>query len=191
MANIVSSAMNTVWGAFYPEETVLTKDELLSLCSSKEESNLIQVLSSNPVYNLNCVDSNGHSPLMLVCARGWIEAVALFIKAEGIAETINYQDSEGITALLVACSLGHEKIVGLLLTIEKLDTNLSNKLGLPPLAVSISTKSPSIASLLIDDHRTLLNQALPQNLMIENQNLGGNTPSYLQFDVAAYELSEL
>ena len=178
VAKIFDTLVAVCW-ALYPQRSFLSQDDLLSLCKSEEESALLQVLAKNPIYNLNCVDSNCLSPLTIVCIKGWTEAAALFIKAEGIAETINSQDVEGKTALSYACCLGHEKIVALLLTVPELDPNLSEKNGIPPLALSILAESPGISRLLINDQRTLLNQALPQNLVIEDCNLGGNTPLIL------------
>jgi ankyrin repeat protein len=179
MASKILDAMIAVCWHLYPQRSVLSQDELLSLCKSEDESTLLQVLAKNPMYNLNCIDSDGYSPLTLVCIKGWTEAVDLLIKAEGISETINSQNFEGKTALWWACYLKYERIVASLLSVQELDTNLCEKNGISPLIISIMRESPGVSRLLINDQRTLLNQALPPNLVIEECKLGGNTPLIL------------
>lgn len=159
-----------------PTSAILTQADLLLLCKEKKESEVRLALVHNPHLNIHCVDSDGNTPLIYACINEWKKVVELCRRATGINETINHTNKEGKCALFCARS---EEIVSILLSIDSIDVNNPEHLGFTPFMGSIVGNFGGLFRLLLNDSRTLVNKPLPQNVIIDNRNIGGFTPLML------------
>ena len=67
----------------------------------------------NARCNVNAVDANGNTPLIVASKHNCDESASYLLKCRGI--DLDKQDNDGKSALMWACQLGHQSIVKRLL----------------------------------------------------------------------------
>lgn len=173
----VQSLGGPVFNVVNAIKPALTQPELLALCKGGDEAKLCEAMPDNSQINIDCSDSDSNTPLIHICRKGWKEALALFMQAKGIHETINDRNRRtGRTAFSVACNTGQYEIAAKLLTVEGVDVNPQDMDGLTPLFVATHRQDEDALNILLKDKRILVNQTLPQNAVVEDVKIGGVTP---------------
>ena len=114
--------------------------------------------------DVNILDTDGDSPLMIVCSIGHESTLQILLEK---GANVNLCNKTGVSPLYAACSSGHDSTIQLLLN-NGADVNLCDETGVSPLYAACSSGHDSTIQLL-------LNNGANKNLC-DNQ---GKSPVYV------------
>ena len=92
------------------------QDRMLIACKSGKLDILKQILSQDHFVEenvLNYKDSNGNTPFIWACQKGYSDIAKLLLS--GVGTNLNTSNDNGSTALMFACQNGYIEIVKLFL----------------------------------------------------------------------------
>ena len=119
----------------------------------------IQFLLSESAIDLNLVDNEGRTPLMIACENDNYYFVFYFMKVASNKIDINQTDNNNWTALHYAAFHNHEDIVQLLLFYGgKNSLSMKTKDGYSPLHLAVSQKAENSLRALLEENDININE---------------------------------
>ena len=135
-------AVSDRWGK--PDEGKL-EAELLH-AAAEGDTGVATALLATPGLDMNAVNEDGSTALILAASVGHTETVTVLLAAPGL--DVNAENSDGLTALMMAAAGGHTETVRALLAAPGIDANAAATNGSTALAFAEHEGHAEIASLL-------------------------------------------
>ena len=125
--------------------------KLIMMASLNGDVSLLKLLLSNKLVDLNIIDQNGFTALMIAASNRRELVVKLLLANEQMDP--NIANKNGETALMVASVGGYEPVVKLLLSNKRVDPNITDKIGFTALRFAAEKSNEPVLKLLLANSR--------------------------------------